>query len=201
MPSSEGTPLSEGTQKEKKSRAQSLLRPPWPWDMATRSPSTWVASCRVRKVGFYTPGRDEHGPRFNRGSGGGARGCGFEERATCAYRGGSFPIAAAVCVSPLKRQLVFQKKSMGVRLGESRNQLRGAKVGGLAMRGAVPCLSADLTTHAVPHFALQASKNGKACAPQRATRRGDERGKRRHARVLGLPLSWLDCSRPDATFP
>ena len=30
---------------------------------------------------FYTPGSGEHGnPVFNRGSGGGARGCGFEER-------------------------------------------------------------------------------------------------------------------------
>ena len=28
----------------------------------------------------YTPGSDEHGPGFNRGSGGGARGCDFEER-------------------------------------------------------------------------------------------------------------------------
>ena len=29
----------------------------------------------------YTPGSGEHGnPVFNRGSGGGARGCGFEER-------------------------------------------------------------------------------------------------------------------------
>ena len=29
------------------------------------------------------------------------------------------------------------------------------------MRGVVPCLSADLTTHAVPHFALQALKMGR----------------------------------------
>jgi len=29
---------------------------------------------------IYTPGSDEHGLRFNRGSGGGARGCDFEER-------------------------------------------------------------------------------------------------------------------------
>ena len=30
---------------------------------------------------YYTPGSGEHGnPVFNRGSGGGARGCGFEER-------------------------------------------------------------------------------------------------------------------------
>ena len=28
----------------------------------------------------YTPGSGEHGPGFNRGSGGGARECGFEER-------------------------------------------------------------------------------------------------------------------------
>ena len=36
-------------------------------------------------------------------------------------------------------------------------------------------------------------ENGKACAPRRAMRCGDERGKwRRCAQILGLPLSWLD---------
>ena len=35
----------------------------------------------VNGVYNYTPGSGEHGnPVFNRGSGGGARGCGFEER-------------------------------------------------------------------------------------------------------------------------
>ena len=38
------------------------------------------------------------GPSFNRGSGGGARGNGFEERVG-AYRGGLFPIAHDVCLS------------------------------------------------------------------------------------------------------
>ena len=40
------------------------------------------------------------GPGFDRGSGGGARGCGFEERAGAyAYIGGSFPIANDLCLS------------------------------------------------------------------------------------------------------
>ena len=58
------------------------------------------------------------------------------------------------------------------------------------MHGAVSCLSADLTTHAVPKLNPAGFENGKACAPRR--RCGDERGKRRRcARVLGLPLSRL----------
>ena len=36
--------------------------------------------------------------------------------------------------------------------GEARNQLRGLKEGGSARRGAMLCLSADLTTHALPLF-------------------------------------------------
>ena len=36
----------------------------------------------------YTPGSDEHGPGFNRGSGGGARGCDFEERVRAHARPG-----------------------------------------------------------------------------------------------------------------
>ena len=48
------------------------------------------------------------------------------------------------------------------------------------MRGAVPCLSTDLTTHAVPHF-IQALKMGRRTAPKAlndsARGCGDERGK------------------------
>ena len=62
---------------------------------------------------------------------------------------------------------------MGVHRGESRNELRGFKVGGLlAMRGAVPCLSADLTTHAVKKlYTLQALKTVRR-ALRRARRDG-----------------------------
>ena len=61
------------------------------------------------------------------------------------------------------------------------------------MRGAVPCLSADLTTHAVKTLHPVRFENGEACAPRRAKRCGDETGKRRcGARVPGLPLSLLD---------
>ena len=42
-----------------------------------REPGTQV---RLEREHHYTPGSDEHGPGFNRGSGGGARGCDFEER-------------------------------------------------------------------------------------------------------------------------
>ena len=59
------------------------------------------------------------------------------------------------------------------------------------MRGAVPCPSADLTTHAVKTLYPAGFQNGEA--PRRAKRCGDERCKRRRcARVLGLTLSWLD---------
>jgi hypothetical protein len=51
--------------------------------------------------GVFTPPEETNtGPGFNRESGGGARGCGFEERvgAHARTKGGAFPIAAAVCV-------------------------------------------------------------------------------------------------------
>ena len=38
------------------------------------------------------------------------------------------------------------------------------------MRGAVPCLSADLTTHAVKTLYSAGFENGEACAPRRAKR-------------------------------
>jgi len=61
-------------------------------------PGPYVPRCALVAT---PPEATNMGPGFNRGSGGGARGCGFEERAggTCAYRGGSFPIAhdASVC--------------------------------------------------------------------------------------------------------
>ena len=62
---------------------------------------------------IYTPGSDEHGPQFNRGSGGGARGCGFEERVGAYARAEVFfprPLGVNVCVCvkrPLKWQFTF----------------------------------------------------------------------------------------------
>ena len=51
------------------------------------------------------------------------------------------------------KQPLVSKNGLRERLrvcrGEARNQLRGLKEGGSARRGAGPCLSADLTTHAV----------------------------------------------------
>ena len=50
------------------------------------------------------------------------------------------------------------------------------------MRGAVPCPSADLTTHAVKTLYPVGFENGEA--PRRAMRCGDERCKRRrYARI------------------
>jgi len=58
---------------------------------------------------FTPPEATNTGTSFNRGSGGGARGC------ICAYRGGTFPTAndASVCVSliALKWQLVFANRN------------------------------------------------------------------------------------------
>ena len=96
----------------------------WPHPKEGASPMWAIARfrcveqgrCRpsgMKKGAYYTPGSDEHGPGFNRGSGAGARGCGFEERVEAYARTeGGFPIShdACVCrllVSPLKWQLVF----------------------------------------------------------------------------------------------
>ena len=87
---------------------------------------------------YYTLERDEYGPRFNRGSGGGARGCGFKERGGAHARteGGHFllpPLSnclVSVCPRCRNVALGLSKKSLGVRLGESRNQLRGLREGG-----------------------------------------------------------------------
>ena len=37
------------------------------------------SSSNTDLISGYTPGSDEHGPRFIQGPGGGARGCDFEE--------------------------------------------------------------------------------------------------------------------------
>ena len=47
-----------------------------------------IGKARVAGAADYTPGSDEHGLRFYRGSGGGARGCGFEERVGAHARSG-----------------------------------------------------------------------------------------------------------------
>ena len=78
-------------------------------------------------------------------------------------QGGFISYGYFVCVSGfpavVKRQFTFDpldKKWLRERLrvcrGEARNQLRGLKEGGSARRGAMLCLSADLTTHALPLF-------------------------------------------------
>ena len=70
---------------------------------------------------------------------------------------GGFNFLYLFCVSVAHRMAVsFSKKGLRERLrvcrGEPRNPLRGLKEGGQAMRGAMLCLSADLTTHAVYNF-------------------------------------------------
>ena len=54
----------------------------------------------------------------------------------------------------LSQILALASANRGINSAASRN-------GGLAICGAVPCLSADLTTHAVPHFILHAVKMGR----------------------------------------
>ena len=57
-----------------------------------------------------------------------------------------------VCVSVVEQPLVSKNgllERLRVCRGEARNQLRGLKEGGSARRGAMLCLPADLTTHAV----------------------------------------------------
>ena len=95
-----------------------------------------------------------------------------------------------------------KKSELSVRLGESRNQLRGLKVGGEAMCGAVPCPSAGLTTHAVQTLNSAGLENAKACAPRRATRCGDERGKRgRCARIRTMSDGTETSHRSEAPKP
>ena len=55
------------------------------------------------------------------------------------------------------------------------------------MSGAVPCLSTDLTTHAVPHF-IPASEMGMRTAPKALNDSCDERGKPEasHARASAV---------------
>ena len=60
-----------------------------------------------------------------------------------------------VCVCVVEQPLVSKNgllERLRVCRGEARNQLRGLKEGGSARRGAMLCLSADLTTHALPLF-------------------------------------------------
>ena len=59
----------------------------------------------------------------------------------------------SVCLSARTKTAVGpSKKRLHACRGEPRNQLHGLKEGGQAMRGAMLCLSADLTTHAVYNF-------------------------------------------------
>mgnify|MGYP005639265987 CR=1 FL=1 len=89
-----------------------------------------------------------------------------------------------VCVSVCRRTAVGVENGLCERLrvcrGGSRNQLRGLKEGGSARRGAMLCLPADLTSHAVQRtlHPVVGFENGEACAPRRAKRCGDEQGKR-----------------------
>ena len=84
---------------------------------------------------------------------------------TCACRVGSIYIGyfvrvSVVCclLSVVCHKMTVGPSKIGLRerlrvcRGGSRNQLRGLKEGGSARHGAVPCLSADLTTHAVYNF-------------------------------------------------
>ena len=109
----------------------------------------------VRMPSCYTPGSDEHGPRFLTGGPGAAPG-GVASKNGWVYMRvqEGFNFHRLFCVSVADNMAVsFSKNGLRERLrvcrGGSRNLLRGLKEGGQAMRGAMLCLSADLTTHAV----------------------------------------------------
>ena len=76
-------------------------------------------------------------------------------RCTCAHRVGSIyythfvRVRTKMTVGPSKIGL---RERLRVCRGEARNLLRGLKEGGSARRGAMLCLPADLTSHALPHF-------------------------------------------------
>ena len=72
------------------------------------------------------------------------------QRGVISYSRESLSVCLCVCVA---EQPLVSKNGLRERLrvcrGEARNQLRGLKEGGSARRGAMLCLSADLTTHAI----------------------------------------------------
>ena len=76
------------------------------------------------------------GPGFSRGSGGGSRGCGFEERvgvhAHTWWIHFLWLVCLSVCLSDVAAKVAVghSKKSVSFHRGESRNELRGLKVGG-----------------------------------------------------------------------
>ena len=71
---------------------------------------------------------------------------------------GGFDLHRLSCLRVVCHKMTVGPSKIGLRerlrvcRGGSRNQLRGLKEGGLAMRGAMLCLPADLTTHAIYHF-------------------------------------------------
>ena len=108
----------------------------------------------------HTPGSGEHGPRFLTGGPGAAPG-GVASKNGWVYMRVQRGVISYSPVCPYSGipSVCCYKTAVGVenglleRLrvcrGGSRNQLRGLKEGGLAMRGAMLCLPADLTSHAV----------------------------------------------------
>ena len=86
-------------------------------------------------------------------------------------------ICPSVCLCVCRKTAVGpSEKSATVFRGESRNALCGLKLGGSDMRGAVPCLSADLTTHAVYDFSpcrvLKMGGNARVAQERREGRGG-----------------------------
>ena len=131
-----------------------------PWRRRCLAPQ--VALTRPRLLRFalhfailslnYTTGSGEHGPQFLTGGPGAAPGGVASKNGWGHMRvlGESISYSRrCLSVCAAKMAVYFSKKSLRVCRGESRNELRDLKLGGYAMRGAVPCLSADLTTYAV----------------------------------------------------
>ena len=152
-------PLGRRTQRMQPPQCASGSYPMAGCESHTRAPCFCLHRTKTGTLLYYTPGSGEHGPRFLTGGPGAAPG-GVASKNGWVYMRvqGGFDFysrkSLSVCVS--QNGSFFFENGLRERLrvcrGEPRNPLRGLKEGGQAMRGAMLCLSADLTTHAVYNF-------------------------------------------------
>ena len=135
----------------------------------TSSPLCGLASCPAWRLlhefrrATTPPEATNMGPGFYRGSGGGARACGFVGRAGAhaVYYGRrclSVCVCVSVCLSPLKWKFAFQK-NLSARPSEARNQL--APTPNYARRRALPVCGSE-NPRLTALCTLQAFKNGKS---------------------------------------
>ena len=84
-------------------------------------------------------------------------------------QGGFISYGYFVCVRVVKWQFRSAGYIRWINAFQKKSETKRGKVGAYAMSGTMPCLSTDLTTHAVPHF-MRASENGKAHGAEGAER-------------------------------